>query len=177
MVETTPKVLVVVAAGPLIGVGVAALFAQKGFTHIALLSRNAERLQEDAKKGGLPVGAGEKKIIIKTYSADVTIPESLNSALRKVEADFGAPEVVVYNGARVSLASLSNWDTWSEEEMVTDFRVRSIFKKESIRLPKLILCTDCHRWTLYHCQVGIPFADYSGEVFSANIHCYERDGV
>jgi len=123
MVETKPKVLVVVAAGPLIGVGVAALFAQKGFTHIALLSRNAERLRQDAKDGGLPIGADEKKIIIKTYAADVTIPDSLNSALREVEADFGAPEVVVYNGARVSVVSLSNWDNWTEEDMVTDFRI------------------------------------------------------
>jgi hypothetical protein len=129
MVETKPKVLVVVAAGPLIGVGVAALFAEKGFTHIALLSRNAERLQQDAKDGGLPVGANTKGIIVKTYAADVTVPESLNSALRKIEVDFGAPEVVVYNGARVSLASLSKWDSWTEEDMVTDFRVQDNSQK------------------------------------------------
>jgi NAD(P)-dependent dehydrogenase (short-subunit alcohol dehydrogenase family) len=123
MSESKPKVLVVVAAGPLIGVGVAALFAQKGFSHIALLSRNAERLRQDAKDGGLPVGTDGTNIVVKTYAADVTIPDSLNSALREIEADFGAPEVVVYNGARVSLASMSNWDSWTEEDMVTDFRV------------------------------------------------------
>jgi NAD(P)-dependent dehydrogenase (short-subunit alcohol dehydrogenase family) len=138
MAETKSKVLVVVAAGPLIGVGVAALFAQKGFTHIALLSRNAERLRQDAKDGGLPIGAGATNIIVKAYAADVTIPDNLNRALRQVEADFGAPEVVVYNGARVSTASLSNWDTWTEEDMVMDFRVRLCFRRGFLRILKLI---------------------------------------
>jgi NAD(P)-dependent dehydrogenase (short-subunit alcohol dehydrogenase family) len=178
MVDTKPKVLVVVAAGPLIGVGVAALFAQKGFTHIALLSRNAERLQQDAKDGGLPVGSNKQGIIVKTYAADVTIPDSLNSALRKVEADFGAPEVVVYNGARVSLASLSNWDTWSEEDMVTDFRVSPWFHETlHAHTETNHFCADRHRWTLYHCQMGISAVGYSRQIFSADIHCYEWNGV
>jgi NAD(P)-dependent dehydrogenase (short-subunit alcohol dehydrogenase family) len=178
MVETKPRVLVVVAAGPLIGVGVAAHFAEKGFTHIALLSRNAERLTQDAKNGGLPIGPGEKKIIVKTYAADVTIPHSLNSALRAVEADFGAPEVVVYNGARVSFASLSNWDNWTEEDMVMDFRVR--LSSSNVYRPRVYtnyFCIDRHRWTLYHCQVGISFVAYAREIFSANIYCHEWNGV
>jgi NAD(P)-dependent dehydrogenase (short-subunit alcohol dehydrogenase family) len=178
MVETKPKVLVVVAAGPLIGVGVAAFFAQKGFTHVALLSRNAERLLQDAKDAGLPVRADEKSITIKTYAADVTIPKSLNDALRKVEADFGVPEVVVYNGSRVSFASLSHWDNWTEEDMVTDFKVRPKFTKVYIPFDHTERsCTDLHRWTLYYCEMGITIAAYSDKFFAANIYCNKRNGV
>ncbi len=125
MSKSDNKLLVVVAAGPLIGVSVAALFASRGFTHIALLSRDAKRLQQDAQDAGLSVG-DHSNVVVKTYAADVSIPENLAAALQKVEADFGAPEVVLYNGTRISAAKLSSWDEWSEADLIYDFKVNSL---------------------------------------------------
>ena len=41
------KTLVVLGSGPGIGVAIAKTFSVRGFTHIALVSRNEERLRKD----------------------------------------------------------------------------------------------------------------------------------
>jgi short-subunit dehydrogenase len=41
------KALVVLGSGPGIGVGVACNFAVRGFTHVALVSRDQDRLKKD----------------------------------------------------------------------------------------------------------------------------------
>jgi NAD(P)-dependent dehydrogenase (short-subunit alcohol dehydrogenase family) len=115
------KVLIVIAAGPLIGVAVAALFASRGFTHVALLSRDSKRLKEDYARVS-PNGKGPHAIV-QTFSADVSDPVNLTEALQQVEADFGVPEVIVYNGSRITNTKIGNWNDWSEDDIATDFKV------------------------------------------------------
>jgi hypothetical protein len=122
MPSTQNKVLVVVAAGPLIGVAVSTLFIVKGFTHVALISRSLSRLSEDvnlvlqrAKE------SGNSDAIVKAYVGDVLNPENITSILKQIEADLGAPEVVVYNAAVISRGGLGDF---TEEELVEEFKVR-----------------------------------------------------
>ena len=122
MPSTQNKVLVVVAAGPLIGAAVSALFIVKGFTHVALISRSLSRLNEDvnlvlqkAKE------SGKSEAIVKAYAGDVSKPENITSILKQIEAELGAPEVVVYNAAVISRGGLGDF---TEEGLVEEFKVR-----------------------------------------------------
>ena len=122
MPSTQNKVLVVVAAGPLIGVAVSTHFIAKGFTHVALISRSLSRLSEDvnlvlqrAKE------SGNSDAIAKAYVGDVSNPENITSTLKQIEADLGAPEVVVYNAAVISQGGLGDF---TEEGLVEEFKVR-----------------------------------------------------
>jgi NADP-dependent 3-hydroxy acid dehydrogenase YdfG len=70
------KVIVVIAAGPLIGTATAAHFASKGFTHVALLSRDVQKLTEIASFI-VPTAKenGNANVVLKTYAGDVSKPE------------------------------------------------------------------------------------------------------
>jgi len=120
------RLLVVVAAGPLIGAGVAGLFASNGFTHVALLARNKQRLEEADIKAVLSSLGGKQEVTIKAYEADVTVPESLIRALKLTEVELGAPEVVLYNGTRISTVSFKNRDNWSEDDLITDLKISTV---------------------------------------------------
>ena len=77
------KVLLILGAGGNVGASVAKLFAQKGYK-VAIAAR---RLDDAVDNNG--------QLQIKT---DLSHPESVDSAFDKVTAEFGAPNVVVYNG-------------------------------------------------------------------------------
>jgi NAD(P)-dependent dehydrogenase (short-subunit alcohol dehydrogenase family) len=124
MMDTPNRLIVVIAAGPMIGVETAAIFASRGFTHVALVSRDIDRLAKDAEAKFPPVSdqAGRKPAVVKTFAADVSIPISLGKALSSIKAEFGAPEVVLYNASRIWLANLRDFSA-SDEDLVTDFKV------------------------------------------------------
>jgi len=122
MPSTQNKVLVVVAAGPLIGVAVSTLFIVKGFTHVALISRSLSRLSEDVNLILQRVKeSGNSDAIVKAYAGDVSNPENITSILKQIEADLGVPEVVVYNAAVISRGGLGDF---TEEGLVEEFKVR-----------------------------------------------------
>ncbi|KAF2234182.1 NAD(P)-binding protein [Viridothelium virens] len=96
------NLLVVVGSGPGIGLSTASLFASHGFS-IALISRNAERLQSD-------VAAVKKSVspssTIKAYSTNVGDSSALSSTLSQIQSELGTPEVVLFNVARIQSSTI-----------------------------------------------------------------------
>ncbi|OCT49075.1 short-chain alcohol dehydrogenase [Cladophialophora carrionii] len=110
------KLLVLVGTGPGIGLSTATLFASKGFD-VALLSRNAARLEEDAQKVG---AAGQGKVKVMSFPVDVSDHVGLKKTLGEVEQHMGKPEVVVFNAARIAQTVIGET---SEEDLIGDFKV------------------------------------------------------
>ena len=77
------KVLLVIGAGGRIGASVAKLFGDNGYK-VAIAARSLEDKVND--QGQLQV------------RADVLKPATITSASEKVNAQFGPPSVVVFNG-------------------------------------------------------------------------------
>lgn len=95
------KTLVVLGSGPGIGVGIAQNFSVRGFTHVALVSRNADRLKEDEDKVLDAVQERGYTCQVKTWVCDLTDSAQLKKVLGEIES-FGSLECVLYNAARVS---------------------------------------------------------------------------
>ncbi|ETN43984.1 uncharacterized protein HMPREF1541_10849 [Cyphellophora europaea CBS 101466] len=114
------KLLVLIGSGPGIGVATASLFASNGF-NVALLSRSASRLESDAAT--IRSAAATPDIKIESLPCDASDAASLNSALEKVHATLGSPEVVIYNAARVGP---SEFGQFTPEEMVQDYKLNSV---------------------------------------------------
>ncbi|OCT45811.1 hypothetical protein CLCR_01759 [Cladophialophora carrionii] len=91
------KVIVILGSGPGIGVATGARFASEGFD-VALLSRNAERLDQDVAR----VRKANPGVKVQAYPVDLGDHNALALVLGKVETEFGPPEVVYYNAARVA---------------------------------------------------------------------------
>ena len=115
---TSNKLFVVVGSGPGIGVATASEFASNGF-NVALLSRNADRLQEDAAK---VKKVSKENVIVQTYTADAGDHDALKKTLEKIHEAMGPPEAVLYNVARLAPHSIGEVDA---EYLIDDFKVRS----------------------------------------------------
>ncbi|KAK7974090.1 hypothetical protein PG989_015938 [Apiospora arundinis] len=119
------RLLVLIGSGPGIGVATASLFASKGFS-VALLSRNAERLKEDAAKvcsSAASSDAGGVPIAVETFPVDVSDHAALQKTLEAVHASLGPPEVVVYNAARVGP---SQFGAFTPEALLDDFKINGV---------------------------------------------------
>jgi NAD(P)-dependent dehydrogenase (short-subunit alcohol dehydrogenase family) len=113
----------VLGSGPGIGVSVASTFAVRGFTHIALISRDASRLSQDEDTVLTAIQERGYTCQVKTWSCDMTDDEQLKKTLGEVEK-FGTLECVLYNAARVAgKPPLEE----SGEEIEADFKVRFFF--------------------------------------------------
>jgi NAD(P)-dependent dehydrogenase (short-subunit alcohol dehydrogenase family) len=112
------KVIVILGSGPGIGVATGTIFASKGFD-VALLSRNAERLDQDVAR----VKKANTNVQVKAYPVDLGDHNALALVLGKVEEDLGAPEVVYYNAARVAPSKIGST---GPEFLMEDFKVRMI---------------------------------------------------
>lgn len=87
------RTLVVVAAGPGLGLAVARRFAREGWS-VGLLGRTlqtVEQLAADVRAAGAAAVA--------TAAADVADEEALRAALRALAAEVGDPDVAVFNGS------------------------------------------------------------------------------
>lgn len=82
-------VILILGAGPNIGINVARVFAAKGYK-VALASRSLKDQESTADQLNIP--------------SDLSNPDSVVDAFSKVKAALGTPSVVVYNG--MSFASL-----------------------------------------------------------------------
>ena len=120
------KTLVVIGSGPGIGVQVACTFSVRGFTHIALISRNEARLQEDRNKVLESVQERGYSCQVKTWACDISDLAALKSTLKETE-DFGSLECVLFNAARVAHTPPLEETI---ENMEQDFRV--CIKNDSI---------------------------------------------
>jgi short-subunit dehydrogenase len=120
MASSTSETLVVIGSGPGIGVSTASLFALKKFNKIALVSRDKKRLEQDRETVlSFLSSKTDKKVEIKTWSADVIDSASYKKVLEEVE-QFGEITCVVFNPARVKPSELF---TFGENEIVKDFMV------------------------------------------------------
>jgi NAD(P)-dependent dehydrogenase (short-subunit alcohol dehydrogenase family) len=84
------KVTAVVGVGPGLGAAVARRFAREGFA-VGLMARGGEKLErfrdEIARDGGTAAA----------IPADAADPASVEEAFRRLRADLGPPEVLIYN--------------------------------------------------------------------------------
>ena len=116
------KLLVLIGSGPGIGVATASLFASKGFS-VALLSRNAQRLSDDAQKVRAAGGSSSSSSNVQTFTVDASDHTALRSTLEQVHQSMGRPEVVVYNAARVGPSTLGEF---TPEEMLQDYKLNNV---------------------------------------------------
>ena len=86
------KVLLVLGSGGRVGASVAKLFAQNGYK-VAIAARRLKDAVND--EGQLEI------------QADVSKAESVEAAFDKIKAEFGIPNIVVYNG-ETSVSELSS---------------------------------------------------------------------
>lgn len=114
------RLLVLIGSGLGIGIATASLFASKGFS-VALLSRNAERLEESAIKVRTLVASEVQSV--ETFPVDASDHAALRTALEAVHAALGPPEVVVYNAARVGP---SQFGAFVPDELLDDFKLNGV---------------------------------------------------
>jgi NAD(P)-dependent dehydrogenase (short-subunit alcohol dehydrogenase family) len=95
------KTLVILGSGPGIGIAVAKVFSVRGFTHVALVSRNKERLAQDEDSVLDAIQERGYSCRVKTWVCDIADLKQLNSTLKEIES-FGSLECVLFNPARVA---------------------------------------------------------------------------
>lgn len=127
-----PRPIFIVGSGPMIGSHIASLFATHDFSRIALFSRSPANLERDAAF----VTKASSSASISTYAADVTDHAALTMALEKAVAEVGAPEVVVYNAARIRFGMFGQYPA---NDLVEDFKVPNLglYTTASVLLPHL----------------------------------------
>ncbi|PQE15361.1 hypothetical protein CJF31_00008906 [Rutstroemia sp. NJR-2017a BVV2] len=129
---STPGPLFVVGTGPMIGSYTPRLFASHSFTSIALFARSSSTLS--ASRDFIAAAAPSVKIHL--YEADVTDTPGLTSALQKAVTEVGAPEVVLYNAARINYGMFGDY---KEEDIVEDFKIPNLglYTTAKVLLPGL----------------------------------------
>ncbi|KAH9843306.1 short-chain alcohol dehydrogenase [Teratosphaeria destructans] len=118
------KTLVVLGSGPGIGLAVATTFSVRGFTHVALVSRDGERLQ--CEWDAVLEAVRERGYVcqVKTWTCDLGDFERLGTTLREIEGfGRGGVECVFFNAARVAGRPVLEEGT---EEMERDFRLTNL---------------------------------------------------
>jgi NAD(P)-dependent dehydrogenase (short-subunit alcohol dehydrogenase family) len=112
------RTLLVVGSGPGIGRAVATLFASKGYSNVVLIARSTESLAQEKAALEQAVGAEAK---INTYAVDITDTAALTKALDSADREFGIPECVFFNAARVLPSAFFQHDV---KDIEYDFKVR-----------------------------------------------------
>lgn len=95
------KTLLVLGSGPGIGVAVASAFSVRGFSHIALVSRDATRLAQDEDKVLDAIQERGYSCRVKTWACDLCDFDAFKKVQQEVEG-FGSLECVFFNAARVA---------------------------------------------------------------------------
>jgi short-subunit dehydrogenase len=119
MASRTDRTLIIIGSGPGIARSVASLFAQKRHNKIALIARRSESLKEEQK--AVQDAAGTQ-VTVKTYATDISDIPALQTTLNAIEADLGAPEVILFNAARVVYQQILEHPV---EEIDLDWKVMS----------------------------------------------------
>ena len=91
--------LVVFGSGPGVGRNVAALFAERGFQKVIVMSRDATRLAKDADF----VRSASPNVDVAEITVDLASEQSLEESLKKVDASLKDTtlECVLFNAARL----------------------------------------------------------------------------
>lgn len=112
--------LVVIGSGPGIGRNVAALFAERGFSQVILMSRDENRLKEDAAF----VTSAAPNASVEIVRIDLADKDSVATALREVDRKLEGSvlECVLFNAARIGISPIL---AFGAEELERDLKVRS----------------------------------------------------
>lgn len=116
MTSRTKLPLVLIGSGPGIGSNAASVFAAKRFDNVALIARDSQRLERDRHF----VEEAAPSATVKTYAVDITDSEKFVSVLNQISTEFGPPECVYFNAARVIPSELFKF---TNAELVYDFKV------------------------------------------------------
>jgi NAD(P)-dependent dehydrogenase (short-subunit alcohol dehydrogenase family) len=114
--KTTSPHIIIVGAGPGIGVGVARAFGATGFA-VSLLARGQRNLDE-ATSALTETGAD-----VAAFVADAAHPESLRVAIQAALARFGAADALLYNAVSFSQGLPTTVDPAS---LTRDFNVNVV---------------------------------------------------
>ncbi|QIW99244.1 hypothetical protein AMS68_004762 [Peltaster fructicola] len=117
------KTIIILGSGPGIGTSVASAFAVRGFTHVALVARNKERLAKDQDSVLDAIQERGYSCQVKTWQCDLSDFTQLKQVLKEIES-FGSVECVLFNAARVSGESPLKETT---DAIEADFRVSRLF--------------------------------------------------
>lgn len=117
------KTLLILGSGPGIGVSIARTFSVRGFTHVALISRNKDRLAQDKDQVLTAIQERGYSCQVRTWVCDLSNLEQLKGTLGEI-GGWGSLECVVFNAARVSGRPPLEEST---EAIEVDFRVSLLF--------------------------------------------------
>ncbi|CAK3925222.1 Hypothetical predicted protein [Lecanosticta acicola] len=127
--------LIVFGSGPGIGRNVAALFAERGFGKIILLSRDTNRMKEDA----VFVQKSSTKASVATIPIDLADTQNVRRALGEIDRQLsGTPlEAVLFNAARVGASKMFEF---APEQLEADLRISvvSLYTVAQWALPQLV---------------------------------------
>lgn len=107
------KVILIIGAGPGIGLSTARKFGEKGFK-VALIARRLQLLQQYEAE------LNREGIEAKGFSGDVSSPESLNAAINSVIKTYGKVDVLLYNAAILKSGKPTDL---TAEDLIYDFKV------------------------------------------------------
>lgn len=127
-------VIAVVGAGPGIGEAVARRFVAGGHT-VALLARTEDKLQTMAEGIRKDYGPGTASY----YITDLRNEESVGASFKRIKAELGAVDVLVYNAGARRVNGRSILDTTSEEfENFTKINLFGAFWSTKCVLPDML---------------------------------------
>jgi NAD(P)-dependent dehydrogenase (short-subunit alcohol dehydrogenase family) len=157
----THGALVVFGSGPGVGRNVAALFAERGFEKVILISRNATRLAQDADF----VRSACAGVSVHETPFDLGKSDEVQKGLEKVNQSLRGTslECVLFNAARLGK---SPFFEFSAESLENDLRVRSKLLFSSLMGILTVITTsiDLCRQSVYRGSVGdASTTRYSGQ--------------
>jgi NAD(P)-dependent dehydrogenase (short-subunit alcohol dehydrogenase family) len=94
-----PEIALIVGAGSGLSAALARLFAKEGM-RVALAARDIRKLEPLCAETGA-----------RAYACDATKPDDVAALFERVEAEIGAPDLVVYNAGRAVRGSITEVDT------------------------------------------------------------------
>lgn len=110
------KLITIVGTGDKMGLALARLFGNKGFT-IVMISRNPEKLDRFQKQ------MAEEGIEAYYYIADVAKEESFRAVFGYIQESLGDIDVLIYNAAAIHRSSLRQA---TPDQLLQDFRINVI---------------------------------------------------
>ncbi|WP_433946697.1 SDR family NAD(P)-dependent oxidoreductase [Paenibacillus sp. SN-8-1] len=117
------KNLVIVGAGPGVSAAVARKFGSNGF-RVVLVARNPLSLEVLASE------LRDQSIEAYTVAADASKPESISEAFQTIREQHGTPDVLLYNAAFISKATIS---TLEEQQLIDEFKVNVVGALSSVK--------------------------------------------
>lgn len=120
--------LLVFGSGPGVGRSVAALFAERGFEKVFVMSRNADRLKQDADA----VRSANATAAVHDIPLDMGNLAQVQESLKKVDGELGDTplECVLFNAARTAP---SKFFEFSPDELENDLKVRRVTRNVFVR--------------------------------------------